>query len=38
MKIVCAHCQAEGKPGILGEMEPQEDIGGGSHAKACTGD
>ena len=25
MKIVCAHCQAEGKPGILGEMEPQED-------------
>jgi len=25
MKIVCAHCQAEGKPGILGEVEPQDD-------------
>jgi hypothetical protein len=25
MKIVCAHCQAEGKPGILGEIEPQDD-------------
>lgn len=25
MKIVCAHCQAEGKTGILGEMEPKED-------------
>jgi len=25
MKIVCAHCQAEGKPAVLGEMAPQED-------------
>jgi hypothetical protein len=25
MKIVCAYCQAEGRPGVLGEMEPQED-------------
>jgi len=25
MKIVCAHCQAEGKSGVLGELEPQED-------------
>ena len=25
MKIVCAHCQAEGKPGVLGEIEPQDD-------------
>ena len=25
MKIVCAHCQAEGKTGVLGEMEPKED-------------
>ncbi|MFI5341412.1 MAG: PilZ domain-containing protein [Candidatus Methylomirabilales bacterium] len=25
MKIVCAHCQAEGKPGVLGEMAPLGD-------------
>ena len=26
MKIMCAHCQAEGKPGVLGEMEPFEGV------------
>jgi hypothetical protein len=26
MKIVCAHCQTEGKTAVLGEMEPQEDL------------
>ena len=26
MKIVCAHCQAEGKPGLLGEIDPLEDL------------
>lgn len=25
MKIVCAHCQAEGKTGVLEEMEPRDD-------------
>lgn len=25
MKIVCAHCQEEGKLGFLGETEPRED-------------
>lgn len=25
MRIVCAHCQAEGRTGILGEMEPHDD-------------